>query len=88
MALGQMESLVIGRNQRDGAMRFYGLLQPGRGPRALGFTGPVGLSLLGPDRAKVSVVDFARTVSSHDVDQYLLAPAFRCLIAHQAFLEP
>lgn len=86
-ALGQMESLVIGKNRRDEAMRFYGLLERGRGPQALGFTGPVGLGRLGVDRAKVRVIDFTRWVSEHEAVLYLSSRPFVSILARQAYLD-
>jgi hypothetical protein len=70
-AMTQVNQMFLVNSCRDPAMRFYHLGFDGR-PQALGLRGPTCLS--SAERSKITMRDVSRSVSRHNLYQYLCAP--------------
>lgn len=65
-----LDSLLITKNQRDPAMRFYGFVDPNKRPQAMGYEGPV--SLPRETRPRVRLLNVASQVGrTHDMCKYM-----------------
>jgi hypothetical protein len=89
LALSLVEQVLVTRNLCDPALKWYRRMYRRRGPEAMGFTGPVGLSCLGDAREKVETLPVECSVGrNHDWSGYLRASSLRSRLAGYAFLEP
>ncbi len=81
-ALEEVRRVLIVRNPRDPAMKWYALLDRRRRPRALGFSGPTG----GVETGRVETINVSRSVGrDHDWFRYLRAPALNSRLSRFLF---
>lgn len=86
--LPRLESVLITVNPLDTGLRYYPLMYGKHGPEALGYTGPVCTSRLGPDADKIELVPVACEVGrNHAWDRYIRAPSLRARLGWHCFLE-
>lgn len=87
-ALKSVERALVTCNPADPALRWYRRMDRGRGPDALGFTGPACLSQLGPDAEKLEVLNLSCEVGRrHESQCYLAACSLRSRLGWYAFLD-
>jgi len=87
LALTQVDQVLITRNCADRAMRWYARLYGRRGPRALGYAGPVACRGVGAEGVKVEMVDVTCAVGKvHDWQNYMSAPGLDRRLAWYTFL--
>jgi len=82
-----VDRLLVTCNPADPALRWYRRIDRGRGPDALGFTGPACRSLLGPDSEKLELLNLSCEVGRrHEAEGYLAAGSLRARLGWYAFL--
>jgi hypothetical protein len=87
--LRSVDRLLVTCNPTDAVLRRYPHLERGRGPEAMGFTGPACVGNLGADGAKLEVLNVSCEVGRrHDVELYMGAGSLRARLAFYAFLNP
>ncbi|MEM9187079.1 MAG: hypothetical protein AAGB00_11340 [Planctomycetota bacterium] len=70
-SLQQVDNLLIATNRRDPAMRYFGLINRDRHPKAMGFEGPTCLSR--GDSQRVRLLNMSKAVGrTHDMCEYLM----------------
>jgi hypothetical protein len=84
-----VDRLLVTCNPADPVLRWYRRIERGRGPDALGFTGPVCHSCLGPDSKKLEILNLSCEVGRrHETEAYWAAASLRARLAFYAFLAP
>ena len=87
LALGQVERMLISVDPLDRALHFYPRLYGRGGPEALGAAGPNCPSQLGPQAAKLDLVDVQCEVGKvHDWNNYASACGLTSRLGWYAFL--
>jgi hypothetical protein len=85
--LRSLDRLLVTCNPADPALRWYRRIDRGRGPDALGFTGPAGRSGLGLDSNKLELLNLSYDLGRrHEPKPYLAAASLRARLAYYAFL--
>ena len=84
LALLQVENMLITRNNRDWVLRWYPLIDGRGGPKAMGYTGPIGCRIW----PNVELVNLRHQVGrSHLWDNYIQCRAIRHRLAKYTFLD-
>ncbi len=88
-ALAPLDHLLVAYNPADPATRWYSRMFRGRGPEALGHSGPACPGRLGPEAEKMEQVNLCCEVGwHHKWECYLSASGLRSRLAWYAFLAP
>ena len=87
--LRSVDRLLVTCNPADPVLRWYPRIERGRGPDALGFTGPAWSGAPGPDLKKLEILSLSCEVGRrHGTQRYWSAASLRARLAFYAFLAP
>lgn len=88
-SVSQVERMVITVSRADHVLYFYPMLWGCGGPDALGKTGLINASSLGPDAAKIAHVDVTRVVHGrHGWKNFAESPEIMSLLRHELMHWP
>jgi hypothetical protein len=88
LVLSQLQRVLVTRNARDPALRWYHAMYGLHGPDPIGYTGPVGSSRLGTQRRRIELLCLDRSVGrNHGWEAYVRVPCLRSRLAWYAFLD-
>jgi len=89
LSLAALDRLLVTYNPDDLVLHWYRRMYHGRGPDALGHTGPTCPAQLGADAAKMELLDLSCEVGRrHPWEYYLCSPSLRARLVSYAFLAP